>query len=65
MTEAERPQPADTDTLHHQWAMVSLGDDSSRAVLIHFTHEAETDEERKAYERAVEAIVASVAPAGK
>jgi hypothetical protein len=64
MVEAERPQPADTDTLYHQWAMVNLGDDTSRAVLVHFTHEAETDEERKLFQQAAEQIVTSVS-AGK
>jgi hypothetical protein len=59
--EADRPQPADTDTLHHQWAVVSLGEASGKIVLIHVTHEAETEEERHRYELAVERIVDSVA----
>ena len=63
--EAERPQPADTDTLHHQWAAVSLGDRTSKVVLIHFTHECDTDEERRKLEQAAERVVASVAPAEK
>jgi hypothetical protein len=63
--EADRPQPADTDTLHHQWAAISLGANSGRALLVHFTHEAETDEERRQYEQAVNGIVDSILPAKK
>jgi hypothetical protein len=63
--EADRPQPAETDTLHHQWAVVSLGNPAQKVVLIHFTHECETAEERQKLEQAVERIVASVRPAGK
>jgi hypothetical protein len=58
--EADRPQPAVTETLHHQWAAVPLGEHADRVLLMHFTHEAETDEERHAYEQAVGRIVDSV-----
>lgn len=60
--EVPRPQPAETETLHHQWAAVSLGDASHKALLIHFTHEASTEEERHAYEQAAAKIVDSVTP---
>ena len=63
--EADRPQPAETETLHHQWAVVPVGESVDRVLLIHFSHEAETDEERHAYEQAVERIVDSVATGAK
>jgi hypothetical protein len=59
--EVARPQPAETETLHHQWAAVSLGEESHKVLLIHFTHEAATDEERHAFEQAAAKIVDSVA----
>jgi hypothetical protein len=58
--EVPRPQPAETETLHHQWAVVSLGEESHKVLLIHFTHEAATEEERHAYEQAAAKIVDSV-----
>lgn len=60
VVEAARPQPAETDTLHHQWAVVSLGEQSRHAVLVHFSHEAESDEERQKYEGSASQIVKSV-----
>jgi hypothetical protein len=63
--EVPRPQPAETETLHHQWAAVSLGDAGGKMLLIHFTHEAETDEERHQYEQAAAKIVDSVAAQAK
>ncbi|QOV91286.1 hypothetical protein [Humisphaera borealis] len=65
VVEAARPQPAETDTLHHQWALVSLGEQSAKVVLIHFSHEAETDEERQKFEQSAEQIVISVEPVKK
>lgn len=65
VVEAERPQPAETDTLHHQWALVGLGEGASKVVLIHFSHEAESDEERKKFEESAEKIVTSVEPVKK
>lgn len=55
--------PAPDAKKHLQWALVSLGDD--RLVLLNFTHTADCEEDRKAYEAVAAKIVDSVAATGR